>query len=50
VGTIIGTLMIACIRNGLNLMGIPADWQLIAVGVIIVLAVLSDYLGRKAAY
>ncbi|MGA0565500.1 ABC transporter permease [Ancylobacter sp. VNQ12] len=49
IGTIIGTLTIACIRNGLNLMGIPADWQLIAVGVIIMLAVLSDYAGRRAA-
>jgi ribose transport system permease protein len=49
VGTVIGTLTIACIRNGLNLMGIPADWQLIAVGLIIILAVLSDYLARRAA-
>lgn len=48
IGTIIGTLTIACIRNGLNLMGIPADWQLIAVGCIIMLAVLSDYAGRRA--
>jgi ribose/xylose/arabinose/galactoside ABC-type transport system permease subunit len=39
--------MIACIRNGLNLLGIPADWQLIAVGTIIILAVLIDYVGRK---
>jgi ribose transport system permease protein len=48
-GTIIGTLTIACIRNGLNLLGIPADWQLIAVGGIIFLAVLSDYLSRRSA-
>ena len=47
IGTVVGTLMIACIRNGLNLLGIPADWQLIAVGTIIILAVLIDYVGRK---
>ncbi len=47
IGTVIGTLVIACMRNGLNLLGIPADWQLIAVGGIIVLAVLVDYVGRK---
>ncbi len=47
IGTVVGTLIIACIRNGLNLLGIPADWQLIAVGTIIVLAVLIDYVGRK---
>jgi ribose transport system permease protein len=46
-GTLIGTIIIACIRNGLNLMGIRPDWQLIAVGIIIVLAVLADYLGRR---
>jgi ribose transport system permease protein len=46
IGTIIGTLIIACIRNGLNLMGIAADWQLTAIGTIIILAVLLDYVGK----
>ncbi len=47
VGTVMGTLIIACIRNGLNLLGIAADWQLLAVGAIIILAVLLDYVGKK---
>ena len=47
IGTVIGTLIIACIRNGLNLLGIAADWQLLAVGGIIILAVLLDYVGKK---
>lgn len=47
IGTIIGTFIIASMRNGLNLLGISPDWQLIAIGVIIVLAVLVDYVGRK---
>ena len=47
IGTVVGTIIIACIRNGLNLLGIAADWQLLAVGSIIVLAVLIDYVGRK---
>ncbi len=46
-GTIIGTLIIACIRNGLNLLGIPADWQLLAIGGMIILAVMIDYVGKK---
>jgi ribose/xylose/arabinose/galactoside ABC-type transport system permease subunit len=46
-GTIIGTLIIASMRNGLNLLGISPDWQLIAVGTIIILAVLVDYAGRQ---
>jgi ribose transport system permease protein len=47
IGTVIGTCIIASMRNGLNLLGISPDWQLIAVGTIIVLAVLVDYVGRK---
>jgi predicted ABC-type sugar transport system permease subunit len=34
-------------RNGLNLLGISPDWQLIAVGTIIIMAVLVDYAGRR---
>jgi Branched-chain amino acid transport system / permease component len=47
IGTVIGTFIIASMRKGLNLLGISPDWQLIAVGTIIVLAVLADYVGRK---
>jgi ribose transport system permease protein len=47
IGTVVGTFIIASMRNGLNLLGIRPDWQLIAVGTIIVLAVLVDYVGRK---
>jgi ribose transport system permease protein len=47
IGTVIGTVFIAVIRNGLNLLGITADYQLLAIGAIIILAVLVDYLGRK---
>jgi ribose/xylose/arabinose/galactoside ABC-type transport system permease subunit len=47
IGTVIGTFIIVSMRNGLNLLGISPDWQLIAVGVIIILAVLVDYVGRK---
>lgn len=46
-GTIVGTLIIALIRNGLNLLGIPPDWQLLAIGSMIVLAVMIDYVGKK---
>lgn len=49
VGTVIGTFIIGSMRNGLNLLGISPDWQLISVGMIIVLAVLVDYIGRKRA-
>lgn len=47
-GTVVGTLIIAFIRNGLNLLGIPPDWQLLAIGAMIVLAVMIDYLGKRS--
>jgi|ETNmetMinimDraft_35_1059890.scaffolds.fasta_scaffold45365_2 ribose/xylose/arabinose/galactoside ABC-type transport system permease subunit len=49
IGTVIGTLIIVSMRNGLNLLGISPDWQLIGIGVIIVLAILFDYFGRNKA-
>ena len=41
VGTLIGTLIIAVIQNGLVIMGIDPFWQYVAVGIVIILAVLS---------
>lgn len=46
-GTLVGVLMIATIRNGLNLMAVSAFWQLVAIGVIILLAVLFDEVTRR---
>jgi ribose transport system permease protein len=38
--------VIGVIRNGLNLMGITTFWQMVAIGVIIILAVLVDEIRR----
>ena len=43
-GTLVGTLLIAFLRNGLTLLGVVAQIQLVAVGLIIVVAVASDRL------
>ncbi|QBD78758.1 ribose ABC transporter [Ktedonosporobacter rubrisoli] len=49
-GTVIGTLIIAVLQNGLVILGINAYWQFIATGLVIILAVLVDQLkGRFAA-
>jgi ribose transport system permease protein len=50
-GAVIGALLIEVIRNGLVLAGINAYWQIVLVGVIIILAVLVDRFrtGRAAA-
>lgn len=41
---LVGALMIGVIRNGMNLLGVDAFFQLIVIGVVIVLAVEADVL------
>lgn len=41
-GALIGAILIAVVRNGLNLLGASADAQLVAIGVVIILAVFVD--------
>jgi len=51
-GTLIGALIIAVIRNGMNLTGVEAHMQSVVYGVVILVAVLVDQLkhrGLKAA-
>ena len=45
--TIVGVLIIAVLRNGLNLLGVPSAWQTFAVGAVIILAVYVDVLRQK---
>ncbi|MFP3156218.1 ABC transporter permease [Lachnospiraceae bacterium ZAX-1] len=47
-GTMIGALLIAVIRNGLNLLGAQTDIQYIIIGMVIVIAVLIDVTRGKA--
>jgi ribose/xylose/arabinose/galactoside ABC-type transport system permease subunit len=47
VGTLIGALIIAVLGNGLVIMGVNPFWQFIAVGVVIILAVLIDQAREK---
>lgn len=48
-GTLIGAMIMAVLRNGLNLLGVSADLQTVAIGVVIVAAVYIDVLRRRAA-
>ncbi|GAB4586513.1 ABC transporter permease/substrate-binding protein [Nocardia sp. IFM 10818] len=48
-GTLIGALILAVLRNGLNLLSVSAFWQQVVIGVVIALAVLLDTLRRKTA-
>ena len=49
-GTVLGTLVFATLANGMSLLQIDSNWQLIFTGGILLLAVLSDVVlkGRKS--
>lgn len=44
VGTVIGVAVMGILRNGLNLTGVPNIWQVLFLGVMLILAVLADNL------
>ncbi|WP_413251724.1 substrate-binding domain-containing protein [Streptomyces spectabilis] len=48
-GTLIGALILAVLRNGLNLLSVSAFWQQVVIGVVIALAVLLDSLRRRTS-
>jgi ribose transport system permease protein len=42
IGTVIGALIIAVLTNGFVILGINAFWQFVAIGIVIILAVIVD--------
>lgn len=46
-GTLIGAMIIAVIRNGLNLLGVSPDLQTVVIGAVIIGAVYIDVLRRQ---
>lgn len=47
IGTVFGALVIAGLRNGLNLLNVDANWQQVAIGVVIMLAVIADRFRKR---
>ncbi len=47
IGTLIGSLIIATIQYGLVVLGVVPFWQYVAVGIVLILAVIVDQFGRK---
>jgi ribose/xylose/arabinose/galactoside ABC-type transport system permease subunit len=45
-GTVVGALIIATIQYGLVLLGVVPFWQFIAVGIVVIVAVIVDQFGR----
>ena len=46
-GTVIGACVMSTLTNGLRLLSVPQEWQLVVTGVILVLAVFLDVLRRR---
>ncbi|MFI4952265.1 MAG: ABC transporter permease, partial [Burkholderiales bacterium] len=45
-GTVLGSIILAMVINGMNLLDIRAQWQPLVVGVVLLAAVLVDLVGR----
>jgi ribose transport system permease protein len=48
-GTVVGALIILLLRNAMNLLGISGEWQGLATGLVIIIAVLGDTYLKKVA-
>lgn len=46
-GTFVGAILLALIRNGLNILNVSSFWQQVVIGLVIALAVSIDTLRRK---
>jgi len=46
-GTVIGAFIISTLTNGLRIMGVPQEWQLVVTGVIVITAVFADMLRKR---
>ncbi|WP_029144624.1 ABC transporter permease [Microbacterium luticocti] len=49
VGTVIGSLIMAVLTNGLRIISVPQEWQNVVVGIVVLIAVYLDMLRRKRA-
>lgn len=46
-GALIGALTLGAMQNGLTLLNVPSFWQLVATGVVVIVAVFADQVTRK---
>jgi ribose transport system permease protein len=49
IGTVIGALIMAVLTNGLRIISVPQEWQSVAVGLVILVAVYLDMLRRRGS-
>ncbi|MBE7472894.1 MAG: ABC transporter permease [Anaerolineae bacterium] len=46
-GTVIGAFIISTLNNGLRILSVPQEWQIVITGVILILAVYLDIIRRR---
>ena len=46
-GTVIGAFVISVLTNGLRIMSVPQEWQIVITGAIVILAVYADTLRKR---
>lgn len=46
-GTVIGAFIMSILKNGLNLMNVSQNWQMVAMGIVVIGAVYLDILRKK---
>ncbi len=46
-GTVIGAFIISTLTNGLRIMAVPQEWQLVVTGTIVIMAVFLDIVRRR---
>lgn len=46
-GTVIGAFVISVLTNGLRILSVPQEWQIVITGAIVILAVYADTLRRR---
>lgn len=46
-GTAVGALILTLVLNGMNLLGVNANWQPLITGVVLLIAVAADVIGRR---
>lgn len=49
IGTFIGALLMNTLTTGLQMMGVAKEWQLVVIGVVILMAVFADNVRRRRA-
>jgi len=47
-GVVVGCLLLSLVNVGLSVLGIAADWQLLAYGLVVLTALVVDAVGRRA--